>query len=237
MFSKHAPFQPRYALGEDEEVGVGGGAGGGRVEVGVLVDDVLADGHVDRHRHAQANAGRQHARLTIGELLLLDHPPESFAQADAAPRGGDGGLVDSARLLPQTELAAGDVPGHALAGPADHGQLEVVDRPGAVEGQVREQSPLHEVDQERSVAFAEHVGSAGEDHRPPVGRRRDDPLGQPRQRGVGKGLPRTVGLDEATAVDVMRPARPADGASVGGGQTGEKALPDSKGRVRETYPT
>ena len=83
---EHAALQPRDALGEDEEIGVGGRAGGRRVEIGVLVDDVLADRHVDRHRHAQPVARRQHARLAVGELLLLDHPPDGLAEADAVAR-------------------------------------------------------------------------------------------------------------------------------------------------------
>ena len=104
---QHAAFEPVDVLGEDEEIGVAGRAGGGRVEIGVLVDDVLPDAHVDGHRHAEPDAGGQHARLAVGELLLFDHPADRLAQPDAVAAAGRGGVVDPAGLVPQAELPGG----------------------------------------------------------------------------------------------------------------------------------
>ena len=69
MLRKTPAFEPRGRLAIDQEVGVRGGAQGGAVAVGMLVDDVRADADVDRDRHVSPHAGRQHALLAIGKLL------------------------------------------------------------------------------------------------------------------------------------------------------------------------
>jgi len=204
---ERAFLQARDALGEDQEVAVGGRTGGGRVEVGVLVEDVLPDRHVHRHRHAQAHARRQHARLAEGELAFLDHAPDRLAEADSCSGRGDGRFVDPARFLPQPELAGAHVAGHALAGPADQGQLEVVDRPGPVQRHVREQAALHEVDQQRPVARAEHVGPAAEhDGAAGAGGGHDAP-GDLGDRRVVERLARAGWVDHHRAIHVVDPLR------------------------------
>ena len=69
------------------------------------MDDVQPDAHVDRDRHAPPHAGGQNARLAVGELFALDHPPDGLAQPDAVALGLAGGVVDPAGLGPQAELA------------------------------------------------------------------------------------------------------------------------------------
>ena len=82
--------------------------------------------------------------------------------------GVAGGVVDPAGIGPEAELALGHVAGDALRGRADQGQLEVVDGPRAVEGQVAQQPALDQIGQQRAGALPEHVRPAHEDHRPAV---------------------------------------------------------------------
>ncbi len=82
------------------------------------------------------DAGGQDARLGEGETAVDDGPADGLAQPDAVAASGARRLVDAAGLPPEAELAGADVAGDALRGPADEGQLIIVDGPGAVEGDV-----------------------------------------------------------------------------------------------------
>ena len=119
----------------------------------MLVNDVQADADVNRDRHVPPHAGRQHALLAIGKLLALDHSPDGLAQPDAVALGLAGGVVDPAGFGPEAELPLGHVSGDALGGRADQCQLEVVDCPRPVQGQMRQQPALDQIGQQRRAPF------------------------------------------------------------------------------------
>jgi hypothetical protein len=116
------------------------------------------------------------------KLLVFDHSSESFSVADAVAMGDDGRIVQPTGLLPQSELSGADVLRHALTRLPDHGQFKVMNRAGSVQCEMLQQSPLHEVDQQRAVSGSKHVCAADEHHRATVLLRFDNPLGEDRQR-------------------------------------------------------
>ena len=73
------------------------------------------------------------------------------------------GVVHAAGLFPQAELAGRDVAGDALGAGADQGELPVVDRPGAVHGDERDQPALHQVDEVPLRAGAQDVRAHHQD--------------------------------------------------------------------------
>ena len=73
--------------------------------------------------------------------------PTASPSAQPVADAGRDDVVQPAGFLPQAELAGADVPGDALGGGPDEGELPVVDRPGPVHGDVVDQAALHQVDQ------------------------------------------------------------------------------------------
>ncbi len=145
---QYAAFEGADALGEDEEVVIAGSAQGCAVAIGVLMQDVVADAHVNGDRHAEPGRCRQNAHRLVRKIAGEDHPPERFADAHALVSAGADDIVHDAGFVPQTELAGLNVMGHALGRRADQCELPVVDRSRAVHRDVADQTPLHEIDNE-----------------------------------------------------------------------------------------
>ena len=129
-----------------------------------------------------------------------------------------GGVVDPAGLVPQAELAGADVSGDALAGAADHGQLEIVDRPGAVQGQW--------VNSRRSIRSISSgplpLRARGPRSRTspcfPARARVDDPLGQLGQGRVVERLAAGCRDTSCTSGRRRASARPAAAVAAGSGR-------------------
>ena len=106
---------------------------------------------------------------------------------------------------PQAELAGLDVAGDALGGGADQGELPVVDRAGAVHGDVRHQPALHQVDEVARHAGPEDVGAHHQDAG--GGLRRfasTSPRGEDGQGGVLERRQRRVERQQRGEVEVVR---------------------------------
>ena len=96
-------------------------------------------------------------------------------------RGLGDPVVQLAGLAPQSELAGADVARHALGGGADARQFVIVNRAGAVHGDVIDEAALHQIDDVAVHAGAQHVRAHHEDARRAALPRRDQPrrdLGQ-----------------------------------------------------------
>ena len=66
---KRAALEPGRALGESQKVGVSGLARGRRVEVGMLVYDILSERHMHGNRNFVSNSGGQNARIFVGKFV------------------------------------------------------------------------------------------------------------------------------------------------------------------------
>ena len=73
---QHAAFEPLHRLGEDQEVAVAGLAQRRAVAVGMLVDDVVADADVDRHRHAEPVRRGEDAEVFVRIIARVDAPAD-----------------------------------------------------------------------------------------------------------------------------------------------------------------
>jgi hypothetical protein len=101
-----APFQLRDAVGEDQEVGVAGGAEGGTVAVGVGVDDVAADGHVAGDGDAVSPTGGTQAYVSMRKPLGFNHAAGGFAESFAPVDGLADDVVRRSSRLPVVDHAA-----------------------------------------------------------------------------------------------------------------------------------
>ena len=78
----------------------------------------------------------------MGKVAERDTPADVFAQPQLLRGGLANPVVELAGLAPQAELAAADVARDALGRRADARQFVVVNRAGAVDGDVVEQTAL-----------------------------------------------------------------------------------------------
>ena len=191
----HAPFELRDGLGEDQKVGVRGGSGRSSIAVRMLVDDVLSDRDVDRDGDAESVSRRENAGVGVGKLLLNDHPSKGLTETDPVALSDYGRIVQSSGFFPQSELSLADILRDALTRLADQREFKVVNRTRSVQSQMREKTALHQVDQQRAVACAEHVPAADEHHGTVVLLGGDDSLSQDRQRGMLEGNAWTIRRD------------------------------------------
>ena len=76
-----AAFEPIDGVADGQKIAVAGGAERGRIEVGMLVQDVVADADVDRDRHVQPHAGGEDAEVLVRIIAFEDVP------ADRSRRG------------------------------------------------------------------------------------------------------------------------------------------------------
>ena len=89
--------------------------------------------------------------------------PMFSPRPSARSRGLADPVVQLAGLAPQSELAGADVARHALGGGADAGQFVIVDRAGAVHGDVVDEAALDQVDDVAVDAGAKHVRAHHQD--------------------------------------------------------------------------
>src|SRR3974377_902803 len=102
----------------------------------MFMNDVLTDRDVHGHRHTELIPGRENADVAVRKVFLGDCPSDRLPQPDSVAESGGGCIVDSAGLTPEAEFTRANVPGNTFAGPADQGQLVIVDRAGAVQRNV-----------------------------------------------------------------------------------------------------
>ena len=144
----------------------------------MLVHDVAANAHMHRGGDVAPVARRQQAVFPVGEFVLLDVAAQRLAKAVALRRVFVDRLVVQACLLPQAELALGDVLGHALGRCADHRQLEVMDGRRAVHGEVVDVARLHHRDHGRRHAGSDHMPAQHQRDVRAARLRRADPVRQ-----------------------------------------------------------
>ena len=128
--------------------------------------------------------------------VFLDEPAQSAAVAEAVQRPGHQGEVDvRGRFVPGPKRAAGHVHLNAFRRGAEPGVLPVVDRAGAVGGQVRQPAAAHHAFKNAGGAVPQQVGAVDQQHRratPPgpadrvgaVSHERPNALGALRGRGL-----------------------------------------------------
>jgi hypothetical protein len=118
-----AAFEVFDLFREDEEVAVAGFSGGGTVEVGVFVEDVVADPDVDGDGDVGAPGGGVDAEVFVGEVGFVDAAADVFAEAFVAVGGVLDPGVEFAGFGPEAEFAGADVAGDAFGGGADAGEV------------------------------------------------------------------------------------------------------------------
>ena len=142
------------------EIDERGFAEGGAGDVRVHVDDVGAEGDVDGAGDAGAIGGEDQARFVVRAIHVVEMPAQRPAEAELVLRavvGGDGEGVGG--LAGHAEFPLRQLRRDVLAGLAGEGQLEVVDRRGAVHGDRLDDAALDPVDQIRSAAGLDDVAA------------------------------------------------------------------------------
>src|SRR5207237_4911612 len=142
---QHSLFQAGNGLGKDQEILITGLAQGSPVAIGMLVYDIVTDADMYRDWHSEANPGSQYAQVLVRERTLPNGSPQRFAEADAGFRTGSDGIVHPSGFFPEPELAGADVPRYTLRAGADQGEFPIMDRSGAVHGNVIEEAALHQL--------------------------------------------------------------------------------------------
>jgi hypothetical protein len=115
--------------------------------------------------------GREDAALPEGQARPQDRLADGAPETDLRRGPIAGGAVQELARLPRhAEGAVVEAGADVLRGSAAPGQLEVVDQPGAVQGDRREAPPLDQIDDEgaepdldRVRAHAEHDGASRPD--------------------------------------------------------------------------
>jgi len=141
-----APPSRRSAAREDEDVTVARGSERCPVAVRVLVEDVIADAHVQGHRDREPPGGRHHAQVTMRVIALGYAPAGVLAQTQLARGCFPDPVVRLARFAPQPELGGTNVARDALRGGSDAREFVVVDSPGAIHGDMVDGAALEHVD-------------------------------------------------------------------------------------------
>ena len=120
---------------------------GGEIHRGMLVDDVRAQGDVVGRGHVRLVGLIEHAILKMRKFLrvLVHVGRQRAAVAESAPRALLNGLVHpAARFLPHAEGTVLDGRGHMFGGAAQIAELKIMDRAGAVAGQMGDDALLDE---------------------------------------------------------------------------------------------
>ena len=122
------------------------------------MDDVRAHRHVHGGGPPGPPRRGQQAHLQVLRIPSREVAAHCGAEAQAVAVALHDGAVDLLARLPRhPELPRAQAALHVLGRVAGHGQLEVVDDPGAVHGQARDQALLHEVDEDRRQAHLQDV--------------------------------------------------------------------------------
>lgn len=193
---KDSVFESRDALGIDQEVGIRSRTGGGAIEVGVFMHNVLTDANMNGDRNSQSVTGSENAMFSVRELLGFDHPSDGFAQAQGVAIALSRGVIESGGFVPESELAVFDISRDAFASLSDHGKFKIVNRSGSIQSQMSQQATLHEIDQQLTIALPQHMSSAAKQNGPLRLGCLNDPLGEQIDRFVVKIGRRRSGLDE-----------------------------------------
>ena len=124
------------------------------------VNDVGPDGHVHREGDVESSGGRSHAMVHERRLSVREKAPDRLAQPEAPLHAiGDRSVQQQGRFLGHAETARAERLIDILRrGPAN-GDLEIVDDAGAVGRKCRDETPFHQVDEDRRQARFQHVGA------------------------------------------------------------------------------
>src|SRR5262249_18740906 len=106
----------------------------GGVQVGVVMNDVVADAGMHRNRNAGTPRRGEEGKSGMGVAGAVDAAADVLAESERFCRGLADPVVQLAGLAPEAELAGTDVAVDAFGGGADAGQLGVVDWARAVHG-------------------------------------------------------------------------------------------------------
>ena len=187
-----ALIERRQRARQTAEVAVAGGADGGAVGGGVLVDDLGADGGVHRDRHVVLVGRDQQRDLAAGQGSPgRQGPRQAFAHSLAGACGrGNRRVHLGSGLLGHAEASVGQPAFDVLARSSEGGELEVVDGRGAVEGHVGHHAVPDQRADQRTEADLHHVAADEQDDpapRPRRGRDAGDDRAQiPRGEDVGQ---------------------------------------------------
>ena len=150
----------------------------------MIVDDVRADGDVDRDRDAAHVGLQQQAELAELRLPAAEVAPQGFTDAEAIRDAIADGKIDvSAGLLSHAESALLELGFDIFAGRADEGDFEVMDDASPIHRDGRDEAPVHEVDQHGTQAGLDDVTAQS-----PQDRLADTPCPNNRLRKVTQGL-------------------------------------------------
>src|ERR1051326_8035439 len=135
---------------------------------GRLVPDLRAGGRVHSDRHAVPVAAEQNGHRAARESLARGERRRETLPVAEAPLGRipDGGIHLPSGLLHHAEGAVAPPRLAALAGGAEGGELEVVDRGRAVHGDVAHDPPLQPAEHQGPEPHLDHVPAEHHDHAP-----------------------------------------------------------------------
>ena len=134
------------------------------------MDDVRADGDVDRYRNVQLRRRRQDAHRHVRRIRAGEVFADTAADALARTHGiADGAVQETAGLVGHAKSPWAEGRVDILGRGSRQRQLEIVNDTGAVHRDRRHESALHQVDENRGQARLDHVGADAPDN-PGVGR-------------------------------------------------------------------
>src|SRR3979411_68324 len=101
--------QPLERVRQDQESAVARRAKRRAIAVGMLVENVIADAHVNGDGNGQSVGGGQNTQVTMRILAGRDAASQVFAETQIQLCGFAHPIIQLTRFAPQTELAAADV--------------------------------------------------------------------------------------------------------------------------------
>src|SRR5262249_5940 len=144
---EHATFQFVDRVTDREKVAIAGRAERGRIEVRMFMQNVVADANVRRNRHIQSHTGGKNAEVLMRIIAFENMAANRFTQAQSPERTFANNVVNLARFAPQAKFAAANVASDTFTRGTDPRQLVIMNRPRAVQANVRNPAALHQVDE------------------------------------------------------------------------------------------
>ncbi len=153
-----APFEPRDVRDEVPKVAQAPLAERRAGGIRVHVDDVGADPDMDGDRYLETARRAEDADGRVRRLQLVQVAHHRLPEPEPVPDAlVDRGVQQAARLLGHPEAPRPQRLVDVFRGRAAQGELEVVDHPGAVGREPRDESALHQIDEDRREACLQDV--------------------------------------------------------------------------------
>ena len=173
----------------------------------MLMQNVIADANVHGNRYRQPVRRGEHAQVPVGIVARRNAPSDILTQAEPQIGGLADPVVQLAGFLPQPKFAGANIARHRLGSRPDPRQLVIVNRPGAIHGDVAQRTALEQIDDVPVNARPQNVRAHHQNpRRAGLARRHDTPrhLAQLRMRVLRRGILQTQPTLDVQIVGPLR---------------------------------